>query len=113
MLIFSDGHQWKCERAFPQWNDRKWHRLTYHYGQYKDFPESMTVCLSGKDRQFWAGFYGTKFAQTRVHLLYRIDGNEANEENETILEPRDEDQFIPRPTPESMPDNLPVDEENA
>ena len=99
-----------CQQAFPQWNDHKWHRLTYHYGRYKDFPESVTVYLSGKDRQSWAGFYGAKFAQVRVRLLYQIDENEASE---TIIEPRDEDGIIPLPIPQSMPDNLPVDEESA
>ncbi|CAF4752910.1 unnamed protein product [Rotaria sp. Silwood1] len=110
-LIFSDGHRWECERQFPQWNDKKWHQLTYHYRQYTRFPTSVTVQLSGKDRQGWAGYYGTKFAQTRLRLLSHTDGGETtNQENETIMEEKIEDELSQAPQSESMPDNLPVDD---
>ncbi|CAF2993028.1 unnamed protein product [Rotaria sp. Silwood2] len=109
-LIFSDGHHWECERTFPQWNDSKWHRLTYHYKEYQQFPTSVTVQLSGKDRQFWAGYYGVKFAQTRLRLLFHIDENKTNQESETIIEAKVEDEPRQNPQPEDAPDNLPVDE---
>ncbi|CAF1096391.1 unnamed protein product [Rotaria sordida] len=109
-LTFSDGHRWECERNFPQWNDKKWHRLIYHYKQYQQFPTSVTVLLSGKDRQFWAGYYGVKFAQTRLRLLLHTDENETNQESEIILEPKDEDEFVQGSEPDPVHDDLPVDD---
>ncbi|CAF2033032.1 unnamed protein product [Rotaria magnacalcarata] len=109
-LIFSDEHRWECERTFPQWNDSKWHRLTYLYRHYEHFPTSVTVHLSGKDRQGWAGFYGAKFAQTRIRLLFDTDENESNQENETIIEPQIETEINQDPQPEPVPDNLPIDD---
>lgn len=48
----------------------------------------MTVHLAGKDSQFWEGFYGVKFAQTRLQLLFNRNGNETNDETEAVIEPR-------------------------
>jgi hypothetical protein len=108
-LLFSDGHQWQCGKVFPQWHDTKWHRLTYRYGQYEQFPSSVTVSLAGSDTQFWAGYYGIKFAQARLHLLLRTNENETNAESEMVIEPKAEHESIDHSQLSPIPDNLPID----
>ena len=109
-LLFSDGHRWQCERTFPQWSDQKWHRLIYRYGEYQQFPSSVTVSLSGKDTQFWAGFYGIKFAQARLRLLLRTSENETNEENEVVIEQKTDVEVTEEPNPNCLPDDIPIDD---
>ncbi len=108
-LLFSDGHQWQCNKTFPQWNDNKWHRLTYRYGEYQQFPSLVTVSLDGSDTQFWAGFYGIKFAQARLRLLLRTNENETNAESAVVIEPKAEDELLGDPEPPRIPDKLPID----
>jgi hypothetical protein len=108
-LVFSDEHRWRCQRTLPQWSDQKWHRLIYRYGQYQQFPLSVTVNLTGSDTQAWAGFYGIKFAQARLRLLLRTSENEVNEENEVIIEPNTDVEVTDEPTPNCIPDNIPID----
>ncbi|UJR10485.1 hypothetical protein I4U23_014689 [Adineta vaga] len=110
-LLFSDGHKWRYEKVFPQWNDQKWHRIIYRYGQYDQFPSSVTVCITGCDTQLWAGFYGTKFAQTRLRLLLRTNENGINEECTVVIEPRAEDEFNQNPVPNPKKDDIPIDNE--
>lgn len=109
-LDFSDGHHWECSEIIPQWNDRKWHRLIYRYGEYEQFPTLVTVCLTGSDTQGWAGFYGMKFAQARLRLLLRTNENGTNNESKVDIEPKAEDELNQDPTPDPLPDNIPIDE---
>ncbi len=108
-LLFSDRHHWQCKKVFSQWNDQKWHRLTYRYGQYEQFPSLVTICLDGRDTQFWRGFYGIKFAQARLHLLLRTNENETNAESAVVIEPKAKDELIEHSELPPIPDNLPID----
>ncbi|CAF1214264.1 unnamed protein product [Adineta steineri] len=109
-LDFSDGHKWQHAKVFPQWSPRNWHKIIYRYGQYEDFPSLVTVMIAGKDTQLWGGFYGTKFAQTRLRLLFRTSENELNTENVEVIEPKIEDEPSEEPVPNTLEDNLPIDQ---
>ena len=109
-LLFSNGHRWLYEKTIPQWNDAKWHRVVYRYGNYEQFPKSVTVSFTGRDTQGWAGFFGIKFAQARLHLLLRTDDNGTNEENEVCIEPNVEDEPNRDSDADELPDDLPIDE---
>jgi len=112
-LFFSDGHYRQIDKVFPQWNDQKWHRLTYRYGQYEQFPSLVTVRLDGCDTQSWAGFYGIKFAQARLRLLLRTNENETNAESTVVIEPKAEDELIEHFEQPPIPDNLPIDRKSS
>ncbi|CAF1387372.1 unnamed protein product [Adineta steineri] len=109
-LDFSDGHKWQHAKVFPQWSPRNWHKIIYRYGQYEDFPSLVTVMIAGKDTQLWGGFYGTKFAQTHLRLLFRTSENELNTENVEVIEPKIEDEPSKEPVPNTLEDNLPIDQ---
>ncbi|CAF1538217.1 unnamed protein product, partial [Adineta ricciae] len=68
-LTFSDGHVWNCKREYKQWNDGRWHRITYRYSQYKTLPTDVTVVMQGCDTKYWAGYFGMKFAQPCLQLV--------------------------------------------
>lgn len=108
-LSFSDGHKWHHEKRFPQWNDQKWHRIIYRYGQYTQYPSSVDVSITGSDTQFWAGFYGIKFAQARLRLLLRTNENQTNEESVVIIEPKEGDEFEQAVERETEVDDIPVE----
>ena len=109
MLAFSDGHVWKREHPFPQWTDGRWYRIIYRYGQYEQFPSTVTVSLSGRDTQGWRGFYGIKFAQARLRLVLRTDDNGANEASEIGIEPKADEEVIDESELGPLEDNIPVD----
>lgn len=89
ILSFSDRHQVELEKVIPQWNDKKWYKLTYRYAEYENLPEAVDIELHGSDTQFWAGFYGIKFSQARVSFLIRNQNNGRNEKFEEIIEPNE------------------------
>ena len=64
----------------------------------------MTVRLTGRDTQSWAGFYGIKFAQTRLRLVMRSDPSAGNEESETIIEPKADEEPLPEGADTPIPD---------
>lgn len=84
--------------------------MTYRYGEYDQFPSTVNVRITGRDTQFWAGYYGSKFAQTRLRLVLRTDDNTMNTESAVVIEPRAEDELIPEPEASPYQDNLPIDE---
>ncbi|CAF1316447.1 unnamed protein product [Adineta ricciae] len=108
-LSFSDGHAWRHGRRFPQWNDKKWHRITYRYGEYTQYPSWVDVSIAGSDTQFWAGFYGVKFAQPRLRLLLRTNENQTNEESVVTIEPKEEDELEQAVARETEEDNISVE----
>lgn len=55
----------------------------------------MTVQVIGRDTQGWAGFYGVKFAQTRLRLVIRPSDAAGNEKIETIIEPKLDEEPLP------------------
>ncbi len=88
-LHFSNGHIWTYERSFSN-GDCKWYRITYRYMDYPEnqMPAHVSIRLKGKDRQFWAGNYGTKFAQMKLRLALREENETENQElEETLVEP--------------------------
>ena len=87
-LTFSDGHEWHCQRSFTN-GDNQWHRITYRYMTYasNQMPSRVSIHLKGKDRQYWAGHYGTKFAQIKLRLVLREENQREDQELEEILTP--------------------------
>ncbi|CAF1024376.1 unnamed protein product, partial [Didymodactylos carnosus] len=83
-------HKWNYEKTFPQWNDRHWTKVVYKYQTYELFPSYVNIIIRGKDRQFWAGAYGTKFSRITMKLILKKLDDESTHENlelETIIEP--------------------------
>jgi hypothetical protein len=88
-LSFSDGHIWRYQRLFTN-GDRQWYRITYRYINYPEnqMPSHVSINLRGKDRQYWAGNYGAKFAQIKLRLALRKEHETKNEElDEALIEP--------------------------
>ncbi len=88
-LHFSNDHIWTYQNSFSN-GENKWHRITYRYMNYpsNEMPEYVSICLKGKDQQFWAGNYGTKFAQMKLRLALRGENEMENQESdETLIEP--------------------------
>ncbi len=88
-LCFSNGHIWQYQRSFSN-GDCQWHRITYRYIDYpeNEMPSHVSITLKGKDQRFWAGYYGTKFAQIKLRLaLKKEDETENQEFEETLIEP--------------------------
>lgn len=48
-------------------------------------PSHVAIYLKGKDRQFWAGQYGAKFAQIKLRLVLREEQQAENQELEEVL----------------------------
>lgn len=85
-LCFSDGHVWQYQRSFVN-GDCQWHRIIYRYVAYpkKQMPSHVSLLLKGKDRRYWAGAYGTKFAQIKLRLALRKEDETENQESEEIF----------------------------
>ena len=111
-LVFSDGHVWTRKHVFPQWTEGRWYRISYRYGQYEEFPSTVTVSLTGQDTQFWAGFFGVKFAQARLRLVLRTGDNGANEASVTVIEPKADEEPIDESELGPLEDNISVDSDS-
>ena len=85
-LSFSDKHAWDYQHLFTN-GDRQWHRITYRYINYPEnqMPSHVTIYMRGKDQRFWAGNYGTKFAQIKLRLALRKEDERENQELEEII----------------------------
>lgn len=85
-LSFSNGHIWNYNKDVND-GDNRWHRITYRYGGYLkgQQPPKVSMEIHGRDGRYWAGNYGTKFAQIRLRLVLRDENNQVEEENEEIL----------------------------
>ncbi len=85
-LYFSNGHIWRYQRSFLN-GDRQWHRITYRYIDYPEnqMPAHVSITLRGKDQRYWAGNYGTKFAQIKLRLALRQQHETENQALEEIL----------------------------
>ncbi len=85
-LYFSDDHTWDYQRSFSN-GDCQWHRITYRYIDYSEnqMPSHVTIHIKGKDQRGWAGNYGAKFAQIKLHLVLRKEDERENQEFEEIL----------------------------
>ncbi|XP_076464483.1 F-box only protein 44-like [Babylonia areolata] len=49
---------------------RAWHKVEHTFTSYKEGVRSVQVTLSGIDRQFWAGNYGSKFTLPCLRLVF-------------------------------------------
>lgn len=88
-LSFSNRHQWRHQCSFNN-GEQQWHRITYRYMSYPKnrMPSRVSIHMQGKDLRFWAGNYGTKFAQIRLRLLLREEHRETDEAlDETLIAP--------------------------
>ncbi|GMR34139.1 hypothetical protein PMAYCL1PPCAC_04334 [Pristionchus mayeri] len=57
------------EKEWPQWtNPAHWERVETIFEDYPAGMRTLTVISRGKDRQFWAGNYGAKFANLQVRI---------------------------------------------
>lgn len=79
-LNFSNSHIWNYQRTFSN-GDCHWHRITYRYVDYlkEEMPSHVSIVLKGKDSRFWAGHYGTKFAQIKLKLALRQENENENQ----------------------------------
>lgn len=50
-------------------------------------PSHVSLTLKGKDRRYWAGAYGAKFAQIKLQLALREEHETENQQlEETLIE---------------------------
>ncbi|CAG04000.1 unnamed protein product, partial [Tetraodon nigroviridis] len=53
---------------FEQWNDQKWQQITHVFQNYGPGARYVQFTHGGKDRQFWAGWYGIRVTDSRVEI---------------------------------------------
>ncbi|CAJ1084714.1 F-box only protein 6-like [Xyrichtys novacula] len=53
---------------FDQWNDQKWCQMTHVFRNYGPGVRFIRFTHGGKDRQFWAGWYGIRVTDSSVEI---------------------------------------------
>ncbi|GMT34597.1 hypothetical protein PFISCL1PPCAC_25894 [Pristionchus fissidentatus] len=54
------------ERTWPQWDPAKWERVEVEFDGYPAGMRKIAVGSEGKDKQYWRGNYGAKFANLQI-----------------------------------------------
>lgn len=53
---------------FEQWNDQEWNQITHVFKNYGPGVRYVRFMHGGKDRQFWAGWYGIRVTDSCVEI---------------------------------------------
>ncbi|CAD5229054.1 unnamed protein product [Bursaphelenchus okinawaensis] len=63
------------EDTIDQWQDQFWRKAEIVYDNYPDGAHIVDIVTRGKDRQFWAGNYGSKVAGTSIIVKFDFNKN--------------------------------------
>ncbi|XP_029290850.1 F-box only protein 6-like [Cottoperca gobio] len=58
---------------FEQWNDQKWNQMTHVFQNYGPGVRYISFTHGGKDRQYWAGWYGIRITDSCVEICPALD----------------------------------------
>ncbi|XP_022058371.2 F-box only protein 6-like [Acanthochromis polyacanthus] len=58
---------------FEQWNDQQWNQMTHVFRNYGPGVRYVRFIHGGKDRQFWAGWYGIRVTDSCVEICPAVD----------------------------------------